>query len=66
MHHGVLIEYYQLKISYYNNIYKLKGEQLSIQDRRAALKLEKELQQNIINYQTTNKYFLELFTAKTS
>ena len=62
-HHDVLLEYYKLKISYYNNILKLKEEHLSIQDRRTALKLEKELQQNIINFQTANKYYLELFTA---
>ena len=45
----------------YNTIVKLKSEQLSKNDRRSFTKLVDELQQNIVSFQTDNKYYLELY-----
>ena len=62
-HHKHLLEYYDLKISYYSNLFKLKNVDISIQDRRTLTKLVNEIQHNITTYQTEHKYFLELFNT---
>ena len=63
-HHDALIKYYDFKISLYSSILKLKDERLSPQDRRSLVKVTDELQQNISEFQTENKYYLEYFLNK--
>ena len=61
-----MIHYQEFKISLYSSILKLKDEHLSPQDRRSLIKVTDELQQNISEFQTENKYFLEIFINKDS
>ena len=63
-HHDAVFHYSKLKVSFYNTVWKLKDEHTSKKEKRTCLKLLPELEQNITDYQTNNKYYLELFTAK--
>ena len=56
-----MLRYQDFKISLYSSILKLKNEHLSPQDRRSLTKVTEELQQNISEFQSENKYYLEYF-----
>ena len=59
-HHDALWNYFKLKVVFYGKVLSIKEENVSAAEIRQTKKIINEIQQNITNYQTANKYYLEL------